>query len=96
MDFIFGLIIGLIAGLVIGYFLWNKSKTVATNTNKGANLEKVRELIATSDRVTNDQVQQLLGVSDATAERYLNELEKEGIIKQIGAEGKGVYYIKQS
>lgn len=96
MNFIYGLIIGLITGLVIGYLSWNKSKTVVTNANKGANLEKVRELIATSDRVTNDQVQQLLGVSDATAERYLNELEKEGIIKQIGAEGKGVYYIKQS
>jgi predicted HTH transcriptional regulator len=96
MDFIYGLIIGLIAGLVIGYLSWNKSKTVVTNANKGANLEKVRELIATSDRVTNDQVQQLLGVSDATTERYLNELEKEGIIKQVGAEGKGVYYIKQS
>jgi len=46
-------------------------------------------------RITNDDVQNLLGVSDATAERYLNELEKESILAQKG-EKKGVFYEKRS
>ena len=34
----------------------------------------------------------LLGVSDTTAYRYLQELEQEGHIRQVGKEGRGVYY----
>ena len=37
-------------------------------------------------------VENLLDVSDTTARKYLNELEKEGEIKQIGASGRDVYY----
>jgi len=36
----------------------------------------------------------LLGVSDATATRYLEELEHEGLIKQQGETGKYTYYQK--
>jgi len=39
-------------------------------------------------------VENLLLVSDATATRYLDELEKEGKIKQVGKTGKGVFYEK--
>ncbi|MDP2638673.1 MAG: winged helix-turn-helix transcriptional regulator [Candidatus Azambacteria bacterium] len=46
--------------------------------------------------ITNDDVQRALGVSDATATNYLDELEKEGFITQIGKEGRGVKYIKNS
>jgi len=33
-------------------------------------------------------------VSDATATRYLEELEKEGFIRQVGRTGRHVYYEK--
>lgn len=36
----------------------------------------------------------MLGISDATAERYLNELEKEGKVRQVGGTGSGVFYEK--
>ncbi|MEK7642814.1 MAG: hypothetical protein AAB392_03400 [Patescibacteria group bacterium] len=45
-------------------------------------------------RITNDDVEKLLHVSDATATRYLNILEKEGKIKQIGKTGRNTYYEK--
>lgn len=45
-------------------------------------------------RITNDDVQKLVNVSDATATRYLDELEKEKLIRQVGTEGKYVYYEK--
>ena len=46
-------------------------------------------------RVKNDDVQKLCGVSDATATRYLEELEQEKLIKQIGDFGTYVYYEKR-
>lgn len=45
-------------------------------------------------RISNDDVQKLLGVSDATAERYLDELEDEGKLKQVGKTGQSVFYSK--
>jgi DNA-binding IclR family transcriptional regulator len=36
----------------------------------------------------------LLHVSDATATRYLETLEKEGKIKQVGKSGKYTHYEK--
>lgn len=59
---------------------------------KEENKRKILAAFGQGRRVTNDDVQKLLGVSDATATRYLEELEKEGKIKQVGAAGKGVYY----
>lgn len=50
---------------------------------------------APGDRITNDDVQKLVRVSDATATRYLDELEQEKLIRQIGPEGKYVYYEKR-
>lgn len=43
-------------------------------------------------RITNDEVEKLLHVSDATASRYLGILEKENKIQQHGKTGKGVFY----
>jgi len=59
---------------------------------KKENLEKVRAFIADKERVANDDIEALLGVSDATATRYLDELEKEGRIRQVGRTGRHVYY----
>ena len=43
--------------------------------------------------VTSNDIENLLDVSNATANRYLDELEKEGKVRQIGTGGKNVYYI---
>jgi Fic family protein len=48
---------------------------------------------ANRGRITNDDVQKLLGVSDATATNYLSELEKEDKIIQQEETGRGVFYI---
>lgn len=95
---------GVILGLVIGYFLWRK-KTTTSNIETGImterieekqeNMTKLKEFISQkTDRITNDEVQAFLKISDATAERYLNEIEKEGLIKQMGKTGKYTYYEK--
>jgi len=62
---------------------------------KEEHMQKVREFINTKDKVCNDDIQKLLSVSDATAERYLNELEKSGVLRQVGRTGQSVFYSKQ-
>jgi Fic family protein len=47
---------------------------------------------AEQSKVTCADIEQLLGVSDSTASKYLNALEDEGKIKQVGTSGRGVYY----
>jgi len=59
---------------------------------KQKNLKKIRTYIKTRDQVTNNAIEHLLGVSDATTIRYLDELEQEGLIKQAGKSGPSVYY----
>ena len=61
---------------------------------KAENLQKILDFIADRGKVTNNEVEKLLGVSNATAERYLDELEKDGKLKQIGKTGQSVYYQK--
>ena len=61
---------------------------------KRKKLDKILEFVTTKGSVTNDQVEKLLHVSDATATRYLTQLEKEGKLKQEGKTGKSVKYSK--
>lgn len=46
--------------------------------------------------IHREDVEELLGVSDQTALKYLNELEAEGKIRQIGDTGRDVYYMLNS
>ena len=43
--------------------------------------------------IVSADIEKLLGVSNGTARKYLNELEAENKIKQIGSSGRDVYYI---
>ena len=61
---------------------------------KQKKLTKIMGLFLKKTHITNDEVEKLLHVSDATATRYLSQLEKQGKIKQSGKTGKGVTYIK--
>lgn len=59
---------------------------------KRKKLEKIVEYLNMKGKVTNDEVEKLLHVSDATATRYLEQLEKEGKVKQVGRTGQSVSY----
>ena len=98
LNFVIGIIVG---GVVIGIliFLVMKSKTKnitsAPATEKEQNIEKLKDFISKSGtKITNNMVQKELKISDATATRYLEELEREGFIRQVGSTGKHVYYQK--
>ena len=64
---------------------------------KKENKKRILEFIASREKASNDEIQNFLGVSDASAERYLNELEQEDRISQVGSTGSGVVYrLKQN
>ena len=76
-----------------GRDLLTKARQTIQN-KKQKKLEKILEFLNTKDKITNDEVEKLLHVSDATATRYLSELEKQGKIRQVGKTGHAVSYTK--
>lgn len=66
--------------------------TTAVEKRKHEAKDKILTLFAKQERITNNDVEKLLDVSDATATRCLQELEDEGVIQQHGKEGRGVFY----
>ena len=96
LIFILGVIVGVITGL-IWVFCRKKNKVSLIKQQaeeKQRNKTKILELLENRGRLANDQIEQALSISDATATRYLEELEQEGKIKQVGQTGKHVYYEK--
>ena len=73
--------------------LW-RSFLEKVNFNKKKKLDRILQLLTQKDKVTNDDVEKLLKVSDATARRYLQNLENQGRIRQVGKAGKYTYYEK--
>ncbi|MCG2694810.1 hypothetical protein L6261_01880 [Candidatus Parcubacteria bacterium] len=78
----------------------NKLQVDEKTGNKQKILDLLENDLNPSDgqerKITNDQVEKMLGVSDTTVGRYLDELESEGKIKQVGNTGKSVYYTKKN
>lgn len=99
MNYIILIIAGM-AGVALGAYLGRRRKMKKMGKEakpedqkkKEENLQKIRELFNTRERLANNDIENLLGVSDATVTRYLDELEKEGYIRQVGKTGKFVYY----
>lgn len=58
---------------------------------KRTKLEKIMALAAKKRSITNDDIEKLLRVSDATATRYLAELVRQGRLKPSGVRGSAKY-----
>jgi len=91
------LIIVLVVGVAVGFWFTQKNKKgdgfIGKNSiEKEGNKTRILAEFASKTRLTNNDIEKLLGVSDATATRYLEDLEKDGFIKQVGTEGRFVYY----
>lgn len=103
MQYVY-LIIGLVVGFWVGYLIKGKSfRSSASNNNirmsaaereKAGNIEKIKTYISDHSSVTNAEVAKILGVSDATVVRYMDELETSGIVKQVGKTGVDAHYEK--
>ena len=94
------LIIIAIVGIVLGYYLAKRKQCAVgggTKQSKEKQENKQKILLALRDsngdgKITNNDVEKLTGVTHSSAERYLDELEKEGKIIQNGNTGVNVFY----
>lgn len=89
MEKIILLLIGVGVGILIASFIrvkrgdGEKKKLLERQAEeKQRNLEGILTLLETQTPLTNNHIERLLGISDATATRYLDELEKQGKIRQ--------------
>ena len=60
---------------------------------KRKKLEKILDLAQTKQKITNNDIEKFLRVSDATATRYLSQLVKEGKLKPISRRGGAFYQL---
>lgn len=90
--------LGKVALQVLGIFFGSKAskKIYDIKTGKGATTatreEAVMEMIRQNGRAVKKDVMAKLSISDSTALRLLDELEKKGLIRQEG-QMKGSYYV---
>jgi predicted HTH transcriptional regulator len=90
-----GIALGVVFGTVFEASNTKKAGTggsTAAKEEKEKHLAQIMAFAAGKESIRNDEIQALLGVSDATTERYLNELEQAGKLKQIGKTGQSVFY----
>ena len=85
-----------VIGIVIGYLIFSQKHKVSfiskQQREKEAGKEAIYGLLETNHPLTNNDVEAMLGISDATATRYFDELEKEGKVRQVGKTGRYVNY----
>lgn len=90
------LIIVAIAGIALGMYLARRKANagfIAKQVEqKAENKQKILDFLQTHEKIQNNDVEKLAGVSNATAERYLDEMEKEGKLIQNGVIGPNVFY----
>ena len=55
------------------------------HSNRQKKLDTLMRFASTKKKITNDEVQKLLRISDKTAERYLSRLVKEGKLQRFGS-----------
>jgi len=91
----FILIFVALAGIALGMYLARRGKGDLISEQakqKAENNQKILAFVQEHEKIQNNDVEKLTGVSNATAERYLDELEKEGKLVQHGVIGQGVFY----
>ena len=85
-----------IAGIALGMYIARRNAFVGfiaqQTAKKTGNKQKILAFVQEHEKIQNNDVEKLAGVSNATAERYLDELEKEGKLTQHGMIGQAVFY----
>ena len=80
---------------VVGICAIALDQTIRKNANKKKTLAFIQEKAhstSSGQGVSNEEIREYLGVSRRSAIRYLDELEKEDKIEQVGDIGRGVVY----
>lgn len=92
--------VAFVIGLVLGK-MWGKRgdkqpvaqpQRASTQWPSSEDEQAILQLTKQHGKITNAEVQSLCDVSAATAERYLQKLESQGKLQQVGNTGRDVTY----
>ena len=90
------LIIVALAGIALGMYIARRNANAGfiakQMEQKTENKQKILVFVQEHGKIQNNDAEKLVGVSNATAERYLDELEKENKLTQNGIIGQNVFY----
>lgn len=85
-----------IVAFALGWILSSQKREASFMSKQQKEKEQAKQaiygLLETNHPLTNNDVEAMLGISDATATRYFDELEKEGKVRQVGKTGRYVNY----
>lgn len=88
----------ILAVFALGYYAASRKRKAnfisEQHEEKERNKQAIYELLETNHPLRNNDVEAMIDISDATATRYFDELQKEGKVRQVGRTGKHVYYEK--
>lgn len=65
---------------------------IGLDAKKQENKEKIAALLRERGELSNSDIREALGVSDRSVIRYMDELEREGKVEQVGKTGRSVAY----
>lgn len=85
-------VVGITLGMYIARRNANAGFIAKQMEQKAENKQKILKFVQEHGKIQNNDVEKLAGVSNATAERYLDELEKENKLTQNGTIGQNVFY----
>ena len=64
------------------------NQTISKNSNK----QKILDLLGEKNQLSNTEIRDAIGVTDRTVVNYMDQLEKESKVEQVGSTGRGVFY----
>lgn len=68
------------------------SVALGQSLRKRKNKDMIIEMFNQKTEISNMEIAQVLKVSDRSVTRYMEELEKEGLVEQVGSTGRNVVY----
>lgn len=80
------------AGIITGGILLAFQRKTGERVPSEVDQAQIISLFRTQKQLRNSHVQNKLNVSAATAERYLDRMEKRGLVRQKGKTGRSTYY----
>ena len=87
------ILIALLVGIAVGIWFQRGRRRQDYGVLKEGHKDKILTALQREGKLANDDVQKLLEISDATATRYMEELEEEGKVVQVGTTGRYVHYV---
>lgn len=98
---VFWFIVALVLAGVLVFLLSKKTReevvgicnfALEQSVHKQRNLDSILKLFEGKKELSNEEIRVSLKVSPRSVVRYMDELERQGKVKQVGTIGRGVAY----